>query len=721
VRTTVIRPPRGLTRRGFLIATAGAAAAGAGLAVGYRPLRAYYDGPVGNVAGAVPVGDWVHIAADGTVTVLTTVVEMGQGSQSAIAQIVAEELDLRWDQVRVQMTPLSRRYSYRGFATEGSSAIRESFDTMRRTGAAARALMVRVAARRWAVDESSCTTEAGRVLHAVSGRSFGYGELAEAAAAVGPPQDPPIKARRQWTIIGQSVPRLDTASKCDGSAVFGSDVQLPKLVHVAILQPPCFGQRLQRVEAGPADRVPGVRKVVSGKDFVAVAADTYWAASQGLAALRPQWSARAAGASDTATLTLRLREAVDASAATSAPTTPERSGEVERSALAFRGAARVVERTYEVPLLAQAPLEPLGATAEVTADGAVLHVSTQDLGGMRSAVAEALGLRRAQVEIRCPFVGGGFGRRLGTEYGVQAALISREVGLPVKVLWSREEEMRHGAYRPAAACRLRAGISMAGELVALEAHLAVLGDRKRAAVFANLPYAISATLVTCVPVATDIPLGAWRSVDASQNCYFLEAFLDEVAAEIAVNPFDLRLRLLRHDRRATRVLETVAREAGWGSPVGAGTGRGISFLKGFGSLVAQVCEVAVKPDREVALTRVVSAVDCGTAINPASIRAQFEGGAVFALSAATRGQITVQNGAVVEGNFDSYPLLTIAETPDIETHVLETDSAPVGGIGEAPVPGIAPALVNAIAAATGTRIRSLPFTRSGFRLGPSRS
>jgi isoquinoline 1-oxidoreductase beta subunit len=649
----------------------------------------------------------VHVSPAGVVTVLTIVVEMGQGSQSGIAQLVADELDVAWRDVRVEMAPFERRYTYRYPATGGSTAIRESFEPMRRVGAAARAMLVRAAASTWGVSADDCTTREGRVLHAATGRSLGYGEVAERASRLRVPQNPPLKSRAAWSLIGREVSRLDAASKCDGSAKFGTDVVVPGMLHAAIAHAPVRGGTLVSLDDAPARAVRGVRHVVRQPGFVAVVAGDWWTASRALATLRPEWLAPEGSSVDDDTLRQRLLAALDTPGTITAPAGPEGAARVREAQAAFAGAARVIERIYEVPLLAQAALEPLGALAIVNGDRAEIHTSTQDPAMARTEVAAALALDPRHVTIRTPFLGGGFGRRIWTDYAVEAALIAREAGAPVKLMWSREEDFAHSAFRPASACRMRAAISPSGDVLALHRRVAVLGDTLRAGA-ADCPYAIHHLIVEASNVPVPLRLGSWRSVDASQHVYFLESFVDELAVELGRSPLELRRSLLRHDPRAIRVLDAVARASSYEDAPREGGAQGVALCVGFGSITAQVCTVARMPDGAPRVTHVHSAIDCGTPVNPGSIRAQFEGGVNFALGAAAWQRIAVAGGRVTTTNFDRYAIGTIADAPVVETLILESPDAPVGGVGEPPVPGIAPALCSAVARLTGERPRRLP-------------
>jgi isoquinoline 1-oxidoreductase beta subunit len=460
----------------------------------------------------------------------------------------------------------------------------------------------------------------------------------------------------------------------------------------------------------------GVRRVVKLPGAVVVVADSYWTAQKAIADLKPVWKPGAMATVASPAIYERLRALTNEPGKAYVAEGQDEAQVRERSDAGLAKARRVVERTYEAPLLSHSPMEPMNGTAFVRDGRAELWVPTQVQSDLRTAVAKALAFEESAVTIHTTELGGGFGRRLQTDYGVQAALVAREMGVPVKLIWSREEDTQHGFYRPAAAARLRAGIDTDGAVAAFRAQIACLDGETPVGGLAGQPYALPNTCITYAGWNPGVPLGAWRSVDASQNLFFFESFIDELAQELRQEPLALRRHLLRDNARALRVLDAAAKLAGWGEKLPKGHGRGIAFLRGYGSFTAQVAEVSVGADRAVRVHRVSCAVDCGTAVNPSSVRAQFEGGVIFGLSAAALGEITISAGRVQQSNFHDYQVVRMAQAPRIDVEILESPTEAVGGVGEPPVPPLAPAVANAIFAATGTRVRRLPLSTSGFKL-----
>jgi isoquinoline 1-oxidoreductase beta subunit len=672
--------------------------------------------------------NWVSVGRDGSITLLTNATEMGQGAQSALAQILAEELEVDWRDVRVDWAPIEPLYygAWGEFMTGGSGSVRGMFDKLRAAGATARVLLVSAAAHKLGVADEECRAQAGRVHHPKSGRSLSYGELAEAAAVLAAPAAARLKPRAEWQLIGHALPRLDMKAKVTGSAVFGIDVDSPmvnrgrtdaaRTLRVAtIAQCPAFGGTLRSVDSAPALAVRGVERVVTLDAAVAVVAQDFWTARRGLAALKPVWNPGAKAGMSSEAIADALRKA---SLEDGKPWVPRGVGEADlRKAndAAFAAAARVIERTYEAPFLAHATLEPMNATAEVANGHATLWLPTQVQSQMKAAVAKALAVEPANVTIHTTLLGGGFGRRLKTDYGVQAALIARKFGGPIKLIWSREEDMQHGFYRPASVIRLRAALSADGRLLALRSNVGCVDSDEPVSGLVDLPYDIPSVLATYAGENPGVPLGAWRSVDPSQNTFAMESFIDELAGELRVTPIALRRMLLKHDARALRVLDAVAGAADK-TPPEPGRFRGLAMHRGFGSITAQIAEVSVR-EKRVKVHRVFAAIDCGTAVNPRNIEGQMQGGIHFGLAAALFGAITLSDGRVQQTNFDSYPLLSMSQAPEVTVTVLESPGEKVGGVGEPPVPPIAPAVCNAIAAATAVRYRSLPLARQGLDVG----
>ncbi|WP_158291950.1 xanthine dehydrogenase family protein molybdopterin-binding subunit [Paracraurococcus ruber] len=644
-------------------------------------------------AGPGRVTAFLRIGADGRVTVLTPILEMGQGTHTAHAQIVADELGVPLSAVTVEVaqpegpfryTPVNEQYA------GASWGVRLIQPRLRRAAAQARAVLVEAAAQRLGVPAGSLTLAEGRITHAASGRSLAVGEVAEAAAALPLPEQPRLQPAAERRLVGQPVPRLDVPAKTRGAAVFGQDVRLPGMLQAVAKLSPAHGAAMAGFDAAPARAVRGVVDVVPlGTRGVAVVATDTWAALKGAEAV------------------------------------------VIRVEAALRAAARVVDATYEVPALAHAPLETDNCTVRIQGDAAEAWAPTQHQDWVRAAVAKGAGVAPEKVRVHTTFAGGAFGRRLMVEVAEQAAMVARAVGRPVKLTWPREEEFAQGYYRPAHACRLRAALDAQGKLTGLwfrSAGQSVMGDYRpgfmaRGPAILD-PFALQA--VTDTPyrfgafrsewVRTEGPAKSWlwRSVGGSQNAFFLECFLDEVAAATGQDPYALRRALLAHDPRRLRVLQTAAETSGWGTPAPAGRHRGIAFCEIYDSPVAQVAEVSVERGT-LRVHRVTVAIDCGEVVNPGQVTAQMEGSVAWGLSAALHEAVTLREGRTEQRNFDAYPILRMEEAPVVETHILTTPGVPVGGVGEPGVPPVAPAVANAIFAATGKRLRSLPLLQHDLR------
>jgi isoquinoline 1-oxidoreductase beta subunit len=695
--------PGKLSRREFLGVSAGGAA-GLWLAVNLPPSAAEAAAPAGLSPDA-----WLRVEPSGVVTVFLAKSEMGQGTFTGMAVLVAEELEADWKSVRVvQADADAKRFGQ--MSTGGSRSVRGLFDPLRTAGAAAREMLVSAAAKRWKVDRATCRAEQGSVVHAPTGRRLGYGALATAAAREPVPRDPPLKDPSRWRLIGTRVPRLDGPDKVRGTARFGLDVRVPGLRFAAVARPPVVGGKVARFDAAKARAVAGVRHVVEVPSGVAVVADSTWAALQGREALAVTFEPGPNGALDSAALTKALAEAPPQKPA-------RREGDVDA---ALAAAARRLEGTYELPLLAHATMEPMNATADVRRGRAELWLPTQAPTWAQADVAKALGLPLDRVKVHVTFLGGGFGRRAIPDFAVEAALVSRAVKAPVQVVWTREDDMRHDLYRPAARNELRAGLDAGGRLVAWHHRVRtpsisqqLFGTPQRWGDHPDVlesaiafPYAAGAVQVEAAIPEVGVRVGWWRSVYASQNAFPEECFMDELAAAAGKDPLAFRLEHLPEGSRLRGALVLAAERAGWGKPLPAGRGRGLACHSSFGSHVAEVAEVSVV-DGRVRVHRVVAAVDLGVALNPDSVEHQVEGAVVYGLSAALRGEITLAKGAVVQGNFDDYEPLRIDEVPEVEVHIVPSREAP-GGIGEPGLPPIAPAVANAVFALTGKRIRRLP-------------
>jgi isoquinoline 1-oxidoreductase beta subunit len=704
----VTAAPR-LGRRRFLALTAGGGA-GLWLAV-VLPPRAEAAG----AEAALAPNAWLRIDGKGVVTLYLAKAEMGQGVFTAMPMLIAEELEADWKAIRVVQADAHPRYGT--MVTGGSSSVRRSFTPLREAGAAARELLVAAAARRWGVPPASCRAEQGTVVHPATGRRLGYGALAADAAKLPVPSAPALKDPKDFRLVGRRVARLDTPDKTHGRAVFGLDVRVPGMRHAVVARPPVMGGAVAGFDGAKALRVPGVEQVVQVPSGVAVVARSTWAAIQGREALEVRFEPGPNGRLDQAAIARLLAEAPVL------PRPARAEGDVER---ALAGAARRLEATYELPLLAHATMEPMSCTAHVKRGAVEIWAPTQAPSWAVEPVARALGIAPAKVTLHTTFLGGGFGRRAMPDFVLEAVQVSRAAGGPVQVTWTREDDMRHDFYRPPGRNELRAGLDAAGRLVAW--HHRVRTPSARRQIFggpppsgderpdvvegaADVPYAAGAILVDCAVPELGVPLGFWRSVYSSQNAFPEECFLDEVAAAAGQDPLDLRLALLPAGARLRGALALAAARAGWGTPPPPGRARGLACHTSFGSHVAEVAEVSLERGK-LRVHRVTCAVDCGVVVNPDTVEAQIEGAVVFGLSAALRGEITVKDGAVVQGNFDDYEPLRMDEMPAVEVHLVPS-AEPPGGIGEPGVPPIAPAVANALFALTGKRHRRLPLRDLG--------
>lgn len=671
---------------------------------------------------------WLRIDTDGIVTLTLDRSEMGQGSQTGLAIILAEELDADWSNVRLGSMPENPAGWSRRMRTGGSRAIRDSWAELRKAGATARQLLVSAAAETWGVERSACRAEQGTVVHTASGRRLPYGQLVARAATLPVPSDAPLKDPKDFRLLGTRVRRLDTPSKVDGSAVFGIDVKVPGMLIASIERSPVLGGKVKRFDADRAKSTPGVRHVVELAPSswmgpkggwaagcaagVAVVADTYWQAVQGRRALQIEWDEADTAALDSASIRAELLGLAERPAVV--------AQSIRDAATALASAAKRVDAVYDVPFVHHATMEPMNCTAHVRADGADIWAPTQNQGDAQQVAAQVSGLARETVRIHTTFSGGGFGRRLEPDFVSEAVRLSKAVGRPVKVIWSREDDMRNGFYRPTSYNRFSAGLDAAGRPVAWTHRIAgtPLGlkfgplekglDGSLVDGAVDLPYAIPNVLVDQATLElAPVPRGPWRSVGVSHNGFVTECFLDEIAAAGGRDPFELRRELLREKPRHLRTLELAAEKAGWGTPLAPGRGRGIALAEWGPTICVEVAEVFVDADGTVHVPHVTCAVDCGPAVNVGQVEAQMQGGIVFGLSAALYGEITLARGRVVQGNFDTYPVVRMPQAPTVDVHIVPS-AEPLGGTGEPGVPPIAPAVCNAIFQATGKRIRRLP-------------
>jgi isoquinoline 1-oxidoreductase beta subunit len=701
-----------LSRREFLSASA---ALGGGLLIGFT------TGPsIGAAAGApFTPNAFIRIGSDGQIVLTMPYVEMGQGTYTSIPMLIAEELEVDLRQVRVEHAPPNEKLYGNPLlggiqATGNSNAIRASWQPLRQAGAAARTMLVSAAAKRWNADPASCRAQSGEVRHASTGRRLKYGELATDAARLPVPESVLLKRPQDFKLIGTRAKRLDTPAKVNGTAVYGIDARPPGVKIATLAQSPVFGGRVKSVDDAAAKKVKGVRQIVRLDDAVAVVADHMGAAKKGLAALVIEWDGGPHAKLDTKQIVDELEKATLNPGAVA-----QNIGNIES---AMASAVTKVEATYQVPFLAHATMEPMNCTVHVRKDGCEVWVGNQVIPRAQATAAKTTGLPLDKVVVHNHLIGGGFGRRLEIDGVTRAVQIAMQVEGPVKVVWTREEDIQHDMYRPCFFDRISAGLDGKGMPVAWNHRFAGSSVIARwiPPAFSNgldpdttegaidLVYALPNLHVEYLRVEPPgIPTAFWRSVGPSHNVFVTESFVDELAAAAKQDPVAYRRALLDKAPRAKAVLELAAEKAGWGKPLPQGVGRGVSVQHAFATYLAQVAEVEVAKDGAVRVRRVVCAVDCGTVVNPDTVRAQIQSGIIFGITAALRGEITLKGGRVEQSNFHDYPMLRMNETPAIEVHIVNSVEAP-GGVGETGTSAAPPALTNAIFAATGKRIRKLP-------------
>ena len=704
--------PQTVDRRTFLRVSA---LAGGGLMIGGYVSSLEGQSGTTAAAGIFEPNVWLRIAPDDTVTIMLSQLEMGQGVMTSMPMLVAEELDADWAKIRTEWTPADAKYGNPNFGgaqlTAGSNSVRGMWKILRQSGGAARAMLVTAAAATWGVAENTCSTEKGEVVHAASGRRLRYGALVDRAAALPVPKDVVFKAPKDFRLLGKQVARLDIPEKVNGSAGYGLDVKRPGMLVARVARCPVFGGRVESFDAAKAKAIPGVRDVVQISNGVAVVADNYWAATKGVDALTVKWNEGALAKLNSAEISKRYAALA------------EQPGKVARNdgdaAAALKSSTRTFERVFEVPFLAHATMEPMNCTADVRADGCDVWVPTQGQTASHQAAIAASGHPAARVKIHTTYLGGGFGRRGEADFVTEAVETSKAVGKPVKVVWSREDDMQHDYYRPVTYVRMWAALDAAGQPTAFmqrvvqQSLLKRVGglppdgvDRISVDGSAGLPYAIPNIRVEYIESDPGIPYGFWRSVGASVQGYVVEAFIDEMATAAGKDPYQFRRDLLGKAPRHRAVLDLVAEKSGWGKPLPAGHARGIAVMECFGTIVGEVAEVSVN-NGAVTVHKIWCAVDTGWIIDPDTIKAQMEGGTVYGLTAALKGEITIQNGRVVQRHFGDYPMMRHNEMPQIEVHIVPSTEAP-GGIGEPSTALAAGALLNAVAAATGKRLYKLP-------------
>jgi isoquinoline 1-oxidoreductase subunit beta len=710
----------GLSRRTFLRA---GAAAGGGLMLSL--VLPFTGREATAAADEFAPNAFIRIGTDGQIVLIMPYVEMGQGTYTSIPMLIAEELEVDLKQVRLEHAPPNEKL-YRNpllgvQATGNSNAVRAAWQPLRQAGATARTMLVAAAAKRWNVDPASCRAQSGEVLHAASGRSIKYGDVAADAARLPVPQNVTLKRPEEFKLIGTPAKRLDTPAKVNGTAVYGIDARPPGVKIATLTQSPVFGGRVKRVDDTAARAVKGVRQIVQLDDAVAVVADHMGAAKKGLAALAIEWDDGPHARLDTQTIVAELEKAT-----LNAGAVAQNVGDVDK---AMAGAVTKVEATYQVPFLAHATMEPMNCTVHVRPDSCEVWVGNQAIARAQAAAAKVTGLPLDKVVVHNHLIGGGFGRRLEADGITRAVEIAKHVDGPVKVVWTREEDIQHDMYRPYWFDRMSAGLDGKGMPVAWNHRLAgssVIArwlppgfkngldpDTTEGAI--DLAYALPNMHVEYVRVEPPgIPTAFWRSVGPSHNVFVVESFMDELAAAAKQDAVAYRLALLDKAPRAKAVLALAAQKAGWGEPLPKGSGRGVSLQHAFATYMALVADVEVAKDGSVRVRRVVCAVDCGTVVNPDTVRAQIQSAIMFGSTAALYGEITLKDGRVEQTNFDTYQILRINEAPAVEVHIVQNFEPP-GGMGEAGTSAIVPAVANAIFAATGKRLRKLPVDTAALK------
>lgn len=711
-----------ISRRSFVVGTA---AAGGGLAIGFD---LPFGGPrvVRAADGSPEIGVWVVIRPDETVVVRVVRSEMGQGTLTGLAQLVAEELECDWSKVTTEYpTPgqsIARKRPWGDFSTGGSRGIRESHLYVRQGGAAAREMLIQAAANQWSVPTSECSVAKGVITHKASNRTITYGKVAEAAAKLDVPKDVKLKDPKDWKIAGTSVKRLDTVEKTNGKMVYGTDVTLPGMLNAAIKDCPVFGGKIKSYDEAKIAGMKGVKKVVKvGDSAVAVVADTWWHAKTALDALPIVWDEGENAKVSSESISKWLAEGLD-------PAQPafvgNQNGDVKA---AIAGAAKKVEAVYSYPYQNHACMEPMNATARYTLDKCEVWTGTQNGEAAFAATLAASGLPADKCEVHKIMLGGGFGRRGRSDYVQQAVLIAKEMpGTPVKLIWSREEDMLHGTYHPITQCKLVGTFDASNNLTGL--HMRISGQSILASLFPQnlqngrdpatfqglnpqgefaFSYSIPNLLIDHSMRNPHVPPGFWRGVNINQNAIYVECFMDELALAVGQDPLEFRRKLMANHPKNLGVLNAVAERIGWGKPAPQGIHRGLSHFKAFGSYVAAAAEISVNGGN-IKVHRIVAATDPGFAVNPAQIERQVAGSFVYGLSALFYGECTVKNGRVEQENFDTYNSMRLSEMPKVESIIMPTGGTPWGGIGEPTICVAAPAVLNAYFAATGKRIRSFP-------------
>ncbi len=710
-----------LSRRDFLNATA---SVGGGLILA---LTLPGPGSRSNSAAAAPgksagqLNAWLRIAPDNSITIIVDRSEMGQGVYTALPMLLAEELGVDMGVIRIEAAPVGDAYinpGNGGQVTGTSNSVQDAWDKLRMAGAAARSMLVSAAAKRWRIDPAQCDVKNGTVVNA-QGNVLTYGEVADAAAREPVPKAPKLKPKSEFQLIGKSQARIDTPGKVDGSAQFGLDVKLPGMLHAVLAQSPVLGGKTVKVDAGAAEKMPGVRKVMVTSSGVVVVAEHFWQALKARNALVIGWDSTANAHLNNMGIHALLKQTAAAGAGLSA----RNDGNVES---ALKSAKLSLSAAYYLPLLAHATMEPMNCTADVKPNSCDLYVGTQVQQIAQATAAAAAGLDPAQVRVFTTLIGGGFGRRLDVDFIPAAVEASKALGVPVKVTWTREDDMTHDTYRPPAYEEVSGGIDAAGKITAWKLH--ITSPSITARMFPPVKGVDDSVIEAAVNNLYDVPnlsvsysrqeigidVGYMRSVSHAPNCFVIESFMDELAAAAGKNPCDFRLAQLAKKPRQRRVLQLAAQRAGWGKAP-AGRYQGIALMEGYTTHLSQVAEISIE-NGQLKVHKITCVVDCGQMVNPRIVESQIESGIVFGLTAALWGEVTLVGGRVQQTNFNNYRLLRNNEMPELDVHLVDSDEAP-GGIGEAAVPLVAPAICNAIFAATGTRLRELPIGRQ--KLGQS--
>jgi isoquinoline 1-oxidoreductase subunit beta len=724
MRKMVFGKGQRLSRRTFVVGAA--AAAGGTLALGFK---APFVTQAAAQNGATEVNIWVAIKPDDTCVIRIARSEMGQGTLTGLAQLVAEELECDWKKVTTEgISParnLASKRAWGDMSTGGSRGIRTSHDYVRRAGAAARIMLLQAAADQWKVPVGELSVANGIITHAASKRTTSYGKVAAAAAKLTAPDPKEIKLKdpKTWAVAGKPLKRLDTADKLNGSKVYAIDVKLPGMLNAAIKDAPVFGSKVVSFDEAKVAKMPGVKKIMKVRDTaVAVVADTWWHAKTALDALPVTWDEGDNAKVSSASIDEHIKSGLSAA---------ENNGERKNgdALAAIAGAAKKVEATYSTPFLSHACMEMMNATVKLSADKAEVWVPTQNLEASLAALSEASGIPLAKCEAHRHDLGGGFGRRGGTQdYVHQAVAIAKEFpGTPVKLIWSREEDQAHDFFRPISVCKMSAGLDEKGELVGLHVKSSgqsinawlnptgIVGGKDRRQLQgwweepndAQLGYTVPNLLIEYVMRNTHVPVGPWRGVNTNQNGYYMEAFIEECARAAGKDSLEFRRALMKNHPKHLAVLNAAAEKGDWGKPLPAGVHRGIAQFMGYGSYSAATAEVSVDAKGKLKVHRMVLALNCGHAVNPSQIAAQVEGSVAYGLSAVLYGECKVDKGRMVDLNFDSYEIMRLAEMPKVETVVVPTYDF-WGGVGEPTICVVAPAVINAIHAATGKPVRSLP-------------